>query len=152
MYPLVLYYVNWNYWHNGIVYYNLTLQIERKLPSESSEDWKFVRIAHLDSGGNAVKIGLYCCSPTEEGMSVVFDKLSIQPSDGTYNHTYWALIFMIVASGRSLKFQVAGYHKLLLIKPWALQICRGFKEAYKQRRLYPRGVITGTEKALWNEL
>ncbi|KAM7446690.1 hypothetical protein ABFA07_005042 [Porites harrisoni] len=62
--------------------------IERKLPSESSEDWKFFRIAHLDSGGNAVKIGLYCCSPTEEGMSVVFDKLSIQPSDGTYNHTY----------------------------------------------------------------
>lgn len=53
---------------------------------------------------------------------------------------------MIVASGLSLKFQVAGYHKLLLIKPWALQLCRGFKEAYKQRRLYPRGVITGTEK------
>ena len=71
-----------------ILIFIYTLQIERKLPSESSEDWKFVRIAHLDSGGNAVKIGLYCCSPTEEGMSVVFDKLSIQPSDGTYNHTY----------------------------------------------------------------
>ena len=48
---------------------------------------------------------------------------------------------MIVASGLSLKFQVVGYHKLLLIKPWALQLCRGFKEAYKQRRLHQKPML-----------
>ena len=68
-------------------YVPLIPKIERKSPDDSSEEWKFARIAHLDSGGNAVRIGLYCCSPTEEGMSVVFDKLSIQPSDGKYHHT-----------------------------------------------------------------
>ena len=62
------------------------VQIESKLPSGSSDEWKFVRICHLDSRGNAVKIGLYCCSPTKEGMSVVFDQLSIQHSDGSYHH------------------------------------------------------------------
>lgn len=60
--------------------------IESKLPSGSPDEWKFVRICHLDSRGNAVKIGLYCCSPTKEGMSVVFDQLSIQHSDGSYHH------------------------------------------------------------------
>nr|XP_058962083.1 uncharacterized protein LOC131789028 [Pocillopora verrucosa] len=60
--------------------------VESKLPDGSPDDWKFVRIAHLESGGKAVKIGLYCCSPTKEGMSVVFDLLSIQHSDGTYHH------------------------------------------------------------------
>ncbi|XP_029214497.1 uncharacterized protein [Acropora muricata] len=51
--------------------------IDRKCYNGSGSEWKTVRIAHLDSGGNAVKIGLYCCSPTKEGMSVVFDKFSI---------------------------------------------------------------------------
>jgi len=37
-----------------------------------------------------VKMGLYCCSPTKEGMNVVFDQLSIQHSDGSYHHNYKA--------------------------------------------------------------
>ncbi|XP_068698813.1 uncharacterized protein [Montipora capricornis] len=51
--------------------------IEMKSPDASPSEWKVVRITHLNSGGNAVKIGLYCCSPTKEGMNVVFDKFSI---------------------------------------------------------------------------
>ena len=37
-----------------------------------------------------MKMGLYCCSPTKEGMNVVFDQLSIQHSDGSYHHNYKA--------------------------------------------------------------
>ena len=56
---------------------------------------------------------------------------------------------MIVASGLSLKFQVAGYHKLLLINPGLYNFVEVLKRLINRGALiYPRGVITGTEKAL----
>ena len=61
---------------------------------------------------------------------------------------------MIVASGLSLKLQVAGYHKLLLINPGLYNFVEVLRRlinrgAYTRNPcLYPRGVITGTEKAL----
>lgn len=45
-----------------------------------------MRITHIETTGQPIQIGLYCCAPTAEGMNVVFDRLRIKSSDGTYSH------------------------------------------------------------------
>ncbi|KXJ22747.1 Regulation of enolase protein 1 [Exaiptasia diaphana] len=60
--------------------------IEYKPKSAGDDQWKFMRITHIESTGHPIQIGLYCCAPTTEGMNVVFDKFSITSSDGNYPH------------------------------------------------------------------
>lgn len=61
-------------------------QIEYKPRSAGDDQWKFMRITHIESTGHPIQIGLYCCAPTTDGMNVVFDKFSIRSSDRNYPH------------------------------------------------------------------
>ncbi|XP_071104845.1 uncharacterized protein [Haliotis cracherodii] len=63
-----------------------SIVVERKDPS--SDNWEFIRIAHLNNPQKAdVKIGLFACEPvTAPGSSVVFNYLNINETDG-FHHT-----------------------------------------------------------------
>ncbi|XP_032227287.1 regulation of enolase protein 1 isoform X2 [Nematostella vectensis] len=78
-------------WHDGKLALRIhkicdDYVIECKPRAGSNDQWKFIRITHMDSGGHPIQIGLYCCAPTGEGMDVVFDKFTIHSSDGRHPH------------------------------------------------------------------
>jgi len=64
----------------------LTIQVYKLnndivVEAKVDEQWQFVRICHLSSeisNASNVKVGVYCCSPTEKGGSVVFEYLNIR--------------------------------------------------------------------------
>ncbi|XP_064617665.1 uncharacterized protein LOC135481854 [Liolophura sinensis] len=58
--------------------------MENKLPS--SDKWDYFRIAHLDTGDSPVQIGIFTCAPTDKGMSVKFNYLSVKHTDGYSHH------------------------------------------------------------------
>ena len=47
---------------------------------------------------------------------------------------------------------MGNYHKLPLTSPELTHHLRDFRRVYKQRDLYPRGLITEIEKELYNKL
>jgi len=58
--------------------------IEAKVSPE--EDWKFIRICHLNVGKTqTVKMGLLMCAPTDAGGQVVFSRLVFKENPG-YDH------------------------------------------------------------------
>ena len=61
-------------------------QIERK--QHDSDEWNFIRIAHLDLSASSDKVdmGLFACAPQDGGGNTVFDYLQFSKTEG-FHHT-----------------------------------------------------------------